>query len=200
MILAIRDVNPKDGKAVEELRDRITKDLWRDTSEMLKFKDQLDKRITGKGGQETVKALASHAVKKYGGKIDPENAELLAAVMDATPENQQDVRHAINKHFGVMSGGGIAYHGTLSGVIQHRVSGGEQGYSQRAAAEHLMPYVDGRIAEGNKLIVKGLAGAGGQFPGPLGPIISLIDAVDTAETLRGTEKQREEAAKKIQNR
>ena len=200
LILAINNVDIKDGKAIKELRDRIAKEMWRDTSAMLKFKDQLNRYVDGQSNQETVKALAPHAVKKYGGEIDPENAKLLASVMNATPENQQDVRHAVNKRFGVMSGGGVAYQAALTGVMQYRESGGKKGVSPRAAAERLMPYVDGRIAKGNKAVLKGLAGAGGLVPGPLGPIISLIDAVDTAGSLRGTKKQWQRLVDELQQR
>jgi hypothetical protein len=197
LIRAIRDIDSKDGKAAHGLRSRIAKVMSGDMSGMAEFQNQLNRRIAGQGEQETLKALALHAVKRFGREIDPENAKLLAAVMNATPENQQDVRRAVNKRFGGLSGDAGVFNQTVDDVIRHWESGGKQGLSPRDAAERLMPYVDGRKAETGKAAVKALATAVSAAPGLIARAIELIDIVDTVGSLRGTDKQREKVVGEI---
>ncbi|MCH7691931.1 MAG: hypothetical protein IID50_00660 [Proteobacteria bacterium] len=197
LIRAVRDLDPEDEKAVKALRKRIRRELGRSRGIDNAFQLEVTARIGGRDRDASVGQLVRFAVIEFGREIDPENAKLLAAVLEATPENLKDVLGRINRRFDGLSGGSGAYKQTLRGVIEFKQTGGKRGLSPKAAAKQLMPYVDGSIAEVKKKIAKTAIGAVALGPGLILKLIGIINSGDSILSLSGTQRQRKRAIERI---
>tara|TARA_B100000965_G_scaffold62180_1_gene48020 strand:- start:1310 stop:2617 length:1308 start_codon:yes stop_codon:yes gene_type:complete len=203
-VTLIRDILRAKPEDFPALRRRITEELAGDAMAVQDFHRELTNRDMGQSEEKTTAALLRHAVKSFGREIDPQNAGLLADVLNATPDTKRDVLLRINKRFGGLSGDGLTFNETLNETLRFKASGGEEGLSPRQAAEKLMPYVDGRKAGQGKLAVKAMASLASMFGGGLPMLVRAViggaNNVDTARTLVGTFEKRRRAEEEIKDR